>query len=589
MAEAVRAQLEEQLDELHDLVKARLFTQEEIKLIIKRRRAFEYALRRRQTRKIDYLRYIQYELNVEELRKERKQNMKLYNNSKTSEFSIIRRIHFIFKRGLLKFKHDIRLWLQYFTFCEKTGAARSLAKAYAQALQYHPLNEGLWVKAAAFEWEQDNTVAARTLFQRGLRLLPTSRMLWKQYLKLETMVLEKTILRRTALGLPPTTRTEKEIKELEQRQITATRKRKKTRVFAASESDDDEEDSSSNESETEDKFGIELEEMDVEKNTSEDLVLDPFLRGDILQVVYSGARERVEAVDFALELIDVLRQYEHTKVIRDFAYDDLGDSVEALQAKCRRPLDDVSDTEKTFLDVANVRETVKQNFSKALKEHDSTLLWEAYIEFLMDCYDSTEAAEGCQAAHKKQHATPKIFSTWMDIVQVQGNMAEALRLASLAITSLRDKFDIYENNMQELHLRHLTLVMMMKPDRYEPVFQETMASSSCVEGKNVSFFKHRLGFYIATKESDRIHEAYQDLIREADLNAWKIGTNEDGTYRAAYVQWVCLSQGIAAARRTYKKLLRESPVQITWATMQHFVSLELEQVINCLCFVSIQH
>lgn len=40
--------------------------------IVKKRRGFEYALRRRQKRKEDYLAYVQYELNVEALRRKRK-------------------------------------------------------------------------------------------------------------------------------------------------------------------------------------------------------------------------------------------------------------------------------------------------------------------------------------------------------------------------------------------------------------------------------------------------------------------------------------------------------------------------------------
>ena len=66
--------------------------------IVKRRRAFEYALRRRQTQKTDFLKYLQYELNVEALRKRRKKIRHIQRKHNcASEFSIVKRIHFTFK------------------------------------------------------------------------------------------------------------------------------------------------------------------------------------------------------------------------------------------------------------------------------------------------------------------------------------------------------------------------------------------------------------------------------------------------------------------------------------------------------------
>lgn len=48
------------------------FLQEEIKAIVQKRRDFEFLLRRRTARKADFLRYIEYEMNLEELRRLRK-------------------------------------------------------------------------------------------------------------------------------------------------------------------------------------------------------------------------------------------------------------------------------------------------------------------------------------------------------------------------------------------------------------------------------------------------------------------------------------------------------------------------------------
>ncbi len=59
MAEAVQHALESMVDELDDYRVRGLFTEDEIRHIVKRRTAYEYALRRRQPAKSDFLQYIE--------------------------------------------------------------------------------------------------------------------------------------------------------------------------------------------------------------------------------------------------------------------------------------------------------------------------------------------------------------------------------------------------------------------------------------------------------------------------------------------------------------------------------------------------
>lgn len=88
MAESVQYYLERMIPELEGLEKKHIFSpvslagrgsvsmanmcvQVEIKSIIKKRTNFEYALQRRIKQKIDFLRAIEYEINLEDLRKKR--------------------------------------------------------------------------------------------------------------------------------------------------------------------------------------------------------------------------------------------------------------------------------------------------------------------------------------------------------------------------------------------------------------------------------------------------------------------------------------------------------------------------------------
>ncbi|CAN0482178.1 unnamed protein product, partial [Laminaria digitata] len=79
---------------------------------------------------------------------------------------------------------------------------QSLGRLCARALQLHPRNAGLWIKAASWEFfDGGNASSARALMQRGLRINPTARNLWLQYFRLEFSYIKKLMGRREVLGL----------------------------------------------------------------------------------------------------------------------------------------------------------------------------------------------------------------------------------------------------------------------------------------------------------------------------------------------------------------------------------------------------
>lgn len=91
MADVVQYRLEKMIPELDDLEKRGLFSKSEIREIVKKRRDFEYRLKRPSTIKEDYLRYIEYEKQLEALRKLRKKEIVRRlkeNNKKMVVFSV---------------------------------------------------------------------------------------------------------------------------------------------------------------------------------------------------------------------------------------------------------------------------------------------------------------------------------------------------------------------------------------------------------------------------------------------------------------------------------------------------------------------
>ncbi|CED85230.1 HAT (Half-A-TPR) repeat-containing protein [Phaffia rhodozyma] len=195
--------LEQMLPELNDLKDKKIFNQDEIREIIKRRTAFERALVRRVGRKEDFLRYIEYELNLEELRKIRFNRQKnAHTKHSLSSFSLQRRILSLFDRATRKFKGDVGLWIQYSEVAKKQGAKKLVGKILASALLQHPTSPTLYVLLSSYELTENlSPTAARTLLQRGLRLVPNSVHLWTEYAKMELVWVERLRRRWDVLGV----------------------------------------------------------------------------------------------------------------------------------------------------------------------------------------------------------------------------------------------------------------------------------------------------------------------------------------------------------------------------------------------------
>ena len=175
--------------ELSLLVKCGLFTKEEVQSIVRKRRHYEYKLRRVNRSKEDYLAYIEYELKLLKLRNARLDRLR--NNSDIAVNPMVktggtRHIHFIFERALRKYPSDMRLWGSYIDFCAHNKAERSGSHALGRALQLHPEQTPLWIFAARWELHTNKSLrSARGLFQRAIRTNPTELSVYVEYARLE--------------------------------------------------------------------------------------------------------------------------------------------------------------------------------------------------------------------------------------------------------------------------------------------------------------------------------------------------------------------------------------------------------------------
>ena len=185
---------------------------------MRRRTDFEHRIASRGVKPKDFLRYAEYEMNVDRLRLKRVARLgkevdsddeeegaggsELKKGSGVSAYAGQRRILFIFDRGVRKFTGDMSLWANYIQYAKQQKTLNVLTKIYTRMLQLHPTKPAVWIMAAKYEVEQNAAIrAARSIMQRGLRFNSTSDVMWIEYAKLELIYVCKILARRKLLGL----------------------------------------------------------------------------------------------------------------------------------------------------------------------------------------------------------------------------------------------------------------------------------------------------------------------------------------------------------------------------------------------------
>ncbi|KAI9868455.1 MAG: U3 snoRNP protein [Trichoglossum hirsutum] len=172
-------------------------TQDEITSITKKRSDFEHKLNARGSQPSDYVRYVEFEMNLESLRRKRVKRLGI----KSSNHSGQRRIFFVLDRATRKFHGDLGLWVQYIEYARKEKASKKLSQVFTSVLRLHPTKPDLWMYAARYAADGADITSARSYMQRGLRFCRTSKALWIEYAKLEMTYVAKIAARRQILGL----------------------------------------------------------------------------------------------------------------------------------------------------------------------------------------------------------------------------------------------------------------------------------------------------------------------------------------------------------------------------------------------------
>ncbi|KAJ2610947.1 U3 snoRNP protein [Coemansia sp. RSA 1365] len=429
MAEVVQYHLEQMVDELEDLEKRGLFSKAELKTIVKKRTKFEYGLRRRRVGRAAFLHYIEYEINVDALRRQRKQRLageKRGEKTTLSDFSIAQRVISIFERALVKHPEDAMLWLQYIEFIkarrrmvpgigdeEGESHSRLLSSVFARAITAHPYESQMWIKAAAHELDVNaNSNAARVLLQRGLRLIPEDQRLWIEYFRLEMLLVEKIKARRRVLGIDQPSADANALNAESATESTEMETADDNAFIDLPQLDEEEnsERSGSQIDSVEERFAEQalarLDRKTTEGNniTEEDRITmaqqtNAYLQGAVTKIIYEKAIKAIpNSVEFRQELASVAALFSNTEGIREIILSSIRNDFERdTQARaylCSAHLASVSTTSPELVDGLHC---AVGNFKKTLEEIDTSNMWTEYVRFLIQWHNACEGMESLRA------------------------------------------------------------------------------------------------------------------------------------------------------------------------------------------------
>lgn len=96
----------------------------------------------------------------------------------------------IYRSAIKKFSNEERFWHEFLNFLQKRKMQKVLDETYSHCLSIFPFNINFWVRAIDREWrEKKDFESTRILFQRAIRFLSDSLIIWEKFLEFELAIL----------------------------------------------------------------------------------------------------------------------------------------------------------------------------------------------------------------------------------------------------------------------------------------------------------------------------------------------------------------------------------------------------------------
>ncbi|XP_061471325.1 U3 small nucleolar RNA-associated protein 6 homolog [Rhineura floridana] len=521
MAERIEQRIEDRIPELEQLERVGLLTRKEIRAVIKKTSALEYKIQRRALHKDDFISYIQYEINLLELIKKRRLRTGYSFKKDEIEYSIVQRIHGVFKRATTKWKDDLQLWLSHVAFCKKWNRKIQLSKVFSSMLALHPHKPALWIMAAKWEMEDRlSSESARQLFLRALRFHPECPKLYQEYFRMELMHAEK------------------------QRQ---------------------------------EKKEFEQAKMDLgEFSYSEDV-----LNGEMARIVCRNAIQKIKGSEFLLSLLSVAKLFDFTHDLQkeilenlqaEYANDPLMWDYVARQelGKESLPSSEHLSKQSKALEVAHKEERCCTVFEKAVTSLPTEDMWKCYVTFCLERFNRKTNSEELRQkrlkrilsvfsqAHESQLLPASLYKQWLQLLLELDLQEKAEEVAAAATRQFSHLVEMWEMRLQ--------LLLKLNADGVASCFEEAFKVVKVKDSLPLWILCTELSESVnSTAETEALYQ--RSLLATLPANSV--------TMKEKYLEWAYKAGGYKKAKKIFTSLHESRPFSLEF--FKKMIQIEKEQ------------
>ncbi|NXR10810.1 UTP6 protein, partial [Semnornis frantzii] len=521
MAERIEQRLEDRVPELEQLERVGLFTHKEIKAILRKASALEYKIQRRALRKEDFINYIQYEINLLELIKKRRARIGYSFKKEEIEFSILQRVHSLFKRATGKWKDDVQLWLSHVAFCKQWNTKHQLSKVFSSMLAIHPNKPALWIMAAKWEMETRlSSESARHLFLRALRFHPECPKLYQEYFRMELMNAEK--------------------------------QRKEKKEF-------------------------ERAKMDLgEFSYSEEI-----LNGEMARIIYRDAAQKIKGAEFHLAVLSIAKLFDFTQDLQKEILESLqtkfADDPLTWDYMARRELElgPLQSTEHSTKQMKVSEMTQREErccavFEEAVGAVPTEDMWKCYITFCLERYNrKTNSAELKQKrlertlnvfdkAHESSLLPEALYKLWLQLLLEFSLSEKAAEVAEAATKRFSLSVEAWQMRLQVL--------IQLQSDDVPQCFEEAIKHMK--SKGTLPLWTLWVEWSEGTNSKEDTEALYQRSLRATT-------PAETVTMKEKYLDWTYRNHGYKKVKKVFTSLCENRPFSIDF--FKKMIQIEKEQ------------
>ncbi|NXU84031.1 UTP6 protein, partial [Xiphorhynchus elegans] len=522
MAERIEQRLEDRLPELEQLERVGLLSRAEMRAVLRKASALEYKIQRRALRKEDFINYIQYEINLLELIKKRRERIGYSFKKDEIEHSILHRVHSLFNRATGKWKDDVQLWLSHVAFCKQWNAKHQLSKVFSTMLAIHPNKPALWIMAAKWEMETRlSSESARHLFLRALRFHPECPKLYQEYFRMELMNAEKQ---------------RKEKKEFE-------------------------------------KAKMDLGEF----NYSEEI-----LNGEMARIVYRDATQKIKGVEFQLAVLSIAKLFDFTQDLQKEILENLQSNYTedplTWDYMARRELElggaqqppGQSTKQQKVSEMAQREERCWAVFDEAVGAVPTEDMWKCYITFCLERYNrKTNSKELKQKrlertlsvfnkAHECNLLPEALYKQWLQLLLESSLSEKALEVAEAATRRFSGSVETWQMRLQ-------VLIQLQREDVTQ-CFEEAVKHMK--SKGTLPLWTLWVEWSEGTNSTEDTDALYQRSLRATT-------PAESVTMKEMYLDWTYRHGGYKKVKRLFTSLCENRPFSLDF--FRKMIQIEKEQ------------